>query len=278
MTAISLPRCAAHDISGTVGLMDLTMRILPKAAVILAMAALPTAGQAIGAPQAQPAAKPAILLPDGDTQTTQYDPSKGFPDRNGNLSGMMFVIPAKEMTAFTDKSEDRQLDRVSRAEAGADLAIKLVFTGVKPDPNGVVNLTYDLKITGPDGKLYGTSDYHSLVAVIGQVGPEQALYDNRAQVIHLQFDPKDKPGAYRIDAVLHDRIAGIDLPLTTQVEMLPPGYVAPESASTPTAAATDVGQTASATMAEDVQPAAETAPDKTAPAKAKSRRKRRHRH
>lgn len=210
------------------------MRILPNTVLLIAFAALPMAAQATVTPQAQPDSKPAILLPDGSTQTTQYDPTQGFPNRNGDLSGMLIVIPAKEMAAFTDKSDDRQLDRVSRAEAGANLAIKLVFTGVKPDPNGVANLTYDLKVTGPDGKLYAKSDYHNLVAIIGQVGPEQAVYDNRAQVIQLQFDPGDAPGVYKIDAVLHDRIAKIDLPMTESVELLPKGYVAPVPSPSPT--------------------------------------------
>jgi hypothetical protein len=237
------------------------MRILPNTALLIAFAALPMAAQATVTQQAQPDSKPAILLPDGSTKTTQYDPTQGFPNRNGDLSGMLIVIPAKEMAAFTDKSDDRQLDRVSRAEAGANLAIKLVFTGVKPDPNGVANLTYDLKVTGPDGKLYARSDYHNLVAIIGQVGPEQAVYDNRAQVIQLQFDPGDAPGVYKIDAVLHDRIAKIDLPMTTSVELLPKGYVAPVPAPSPsptdiTPPPTDTAQAASS--AEAAAPPAAT--------------------
>jgi hypothetical protein len=251
------------------------MRILPNTALLIAFAALPLAAQATVTPQAQPDSKPAILLPDGSTQTTQYDPTQGFPNRKGDLSGMLIVIPAKEMAAFTDTSDDRQIDRVSRAEAGAGLAIKLVFTGVKPDANGVANLTYDLRVTGPDGQLYAKSDYHNLVAAIGQVGPKQAVYDNRAQVIQLQFDPGDAPGSYKIDAVLHDRIAKIDLPMTTSVELLPvhASAVTPVTApAAPQASPNDASANAAAA------PSASTSAVADAPVKAKPKRKKHRKH
>lgn len=209
-------------------------------ALLAAMPSVPAhaddAQNSTNSSQAAPSTtKPAILVPDGNaTSTTDYSPGRGFPDKAGDLSGMMVVIPQKEMAEFSTPGGDRHLDRVSRAEAGASLAIKLVFTGVKADANGVANLTYDLKITGPDGKLYSGSDYHSLPALIGQIAPGDGVYDNRDKVVLLQFEPGDPQGAYKIEAVLHDRIAKVDLPLQTSV-VLVPKMVAP--APEPAAAA-----------------------------------------
>jgi len=231
----------------------------------LAIAALPLWAHA--APLQNSAAgetRPPILVPNGTT-TTQYDPQQGFPDKAGGLSGMMVVIPQKEMANFAEPGADRQLDQVSRAEAGASLAIKLVFTGVRPDANGVANLTYDLKVTGPDGKLYGNSDYHSLTALIGQVGEGGAVYDNRDKVILLQFDPGDAPGVYKIEAVLHDTVAKLDLPLRTQVEYVLPVAAASMATPVPAAAPAEASVAASAASTD------------AAPAQPKTRKHKRHR-
>ena len=240
--------------------------------------AAPVAGQAAVTPKALPAAKPAILLPDGGAQTAQYDPAQGFPDRNGALSAMLVVIPQKETAVFAGQGEDRHIDRVSRAEPGANLAIKLVFVGVRPDANGVANLTYDLKVTDPEGKLYAGSDYHNLTALIGQVGDAKAVYDNRDQVILMQFEPKDTPGVYKIDAVLHDRVAKLDLPLTASVELLRTGLPTPPATPAPGADATP--QTPAAQTPAAQTPAVQTPAQtlaKAAPKRVKHRRRRKHR-
>ncbi len=227
-------------------------------------------------PQQQPTATPGdakapVLLPNS-TATTKYDPSRGFPDHNGDLSGMLVVIPQAELSEF-DRPADagRHLDRVARAEPGAKLAIKLVFTGVKPDWNNNVNVTYDLQVVGPDGKIYGKSNYHGMVAAEGRVpvnsGP--ALYDNRPQVVVIQFEPRDPVGLYRVKAVMHDKVSGLDLPLDAGVELLAKG------APVATAVAPQAGAAASAAAQSSMAPVADdgdTTPTKT---KKKHRRHRR---
>ncbi len=239
----------------------------------------PSPTQPAQLPQQQPTATPGdakapVLLPNS-TATTKYDPSRGFPDHNGDLSGMLVVIPQAELSEF-DRPADagRHLDRVARAEPGAKLAIKLVFTGVKPDWNNNVNVTYDLQVVGPDGKIYGKSNYHGMVAAEGRVpvnsGP--ALYDNRPQVVIIQFEPKDPVGLYRVRAVMHDKVSGLDLPLDAGVELLAKGApVAAPVAAAPVATATPAA-TAQATMS----PVADDGDDAT-PAKGKKKHHRRRR-
>ncbi|MDI7774726.1 hypothetical protein [Asticcacaulis sp. EMRT-3] len=228
--------------------------------VMLPGLALPGIALAAVTSQPLPVAKPAILLPDSaQATTTQYDPGQGFPDRKGALSGMVIVIPQQEVAVFGKGDDaDRQIDRVSRAEAGADLAIKLVFTGVKADDNGVANLTYDVEVLGPDGKIYGKSDYKGLLAMIGQAGPgDGAVYDNQ-RVVLMQFEPQDMPGTYTVKAVLHDRIARIDLPMQTTVELLPPRSATPAPVAgeaTSAAAASATATSAAAVQAPAAKPA-----------------------
>ena len=178
-------------------------------------------------------AKPPIIVPNSAT-TTQYSPVTGFPDHNGDLSGMLIIIPKAEIAEFSKPSgSERHLDRVSRAEAGAVLAIKLVFVGVKPDWQGQVDVNYDLSITAPDGKTYG-EQYTALSGVKGRVERETGVFDNRNKIVLMQFEDSDLPGIYTIKVVLHDRVSGLDLPLQAQVELIEttpviPGITVPEA-------------------------------------------------
>lgn len=180
--------------------------------------------------------KPPILLPNTAT-TTDYTPQAGFPDHNGAFSAMLVVIPQRELGEFDKPSgSTRQLDRVAKAEAGAVLAIKLVFIGMKPDYYNQANVTYDLQVIAPDGKIYGDSDYKALDALHGQLGDETGVFDNRNKVVLMQFEPQDAPGVYTVKAVLHDNNARLDVPVEATVELLKkPDIEAAQPAATPPA-------------------------------------------
>ena len=200
-------------------------------------------------------AKPVVLVPTGPS-TTQFDPVNGFPDRNGDLSAMLIVIPQQELEVFSKPADERHLDRVSRAEAGAQLALKIVFAGAQPDPQGIGHVTYDLTVTGPDGKVYG-APYKGLEALRGQIGAGHGVYDNRLQVVTLQFEPKDLPGIYTISAVVHDITGARDVATKSSVELLAPGAqpaTAPGPIPAPAAAAS-----ASSDAASPTTPATKTA-------------------
>ncbi len=162
-------------------------------------------------------------------KTTTYDPAAGFPDRNGPLSGMLVVIPKSEMAAFGQPGT-RHLDRVARAEPGADLALKVVFTGPQLDEAGAADVTYDLQVFRPDGKLYGASDYRGLEAVHGKV-PAGGVFDNRSRVVLLSFDPEDPAGTYTVKATLHDTVGKRDLPLMTSIDLIAKASPAPAPGS-----------------------------------------------
>jgi hypothetical protein len=183
-------------------------------------------------------AKPAVVVPQ-TTTTTDYNPAQGFPDRNGRFSAMLVVVPQQELTQFAKPSgEGRQLSRVNRAEAGAVLAIKVLYTGLAADKNGNGEVTYDVQVYQPDGTLYAGSDYHHLAGSRGPIGDGQAVYDNREKVVLIQFEPQDKPGIYTIKATARDEVAQLAVPLQTQVELLAASPVSAQSAPAVTAAPT----------------------------------------
>ena len=229
-----------------------------------------TAQQPI-APVTTSGAKPAALVAN-TTTTTQYDPGKGFADHNGAFSAMLVVIPKGEMQEFDQPAgAARHLDRVARAEPGAQLAVKLVFVGVKPDWNANANVTYDLQVIGPDGKIYGHSDYKGLVALQGRVATtgDPAMFDNRPKVVIMQFEPQDTIGLYKIRAVLHDNVASLDVPLEAGVELLrKDAVVAPAPAPAPAAPAF-ASASGSASSASSAQSSMAPLPDDPAPARKK---------
>lgn len=168
-----------------------------------------------------PAGAGVTLMPE-KPGAVEYDPKTGFPDHNGRFSAMVIVIPQSQLTEF-DKADGgaRQISRVARAEPGAQLAIKLVFTGLSGDSNGTGEVTYDLKVLTPDGQIYAASDYNHLAAVRGQVGDGRRVFDNRTKVVLMSFDPQDKPGIYTIKAVVRDEVAHLEVPLATTIELVP---------------------------------------------------------
>ncbi len=226
-------------------------------------------------PQAKGGAQPPAMVANSPT-TTQYNPANGFPDHNGALSAMLVVIPKGELQEFDAPSGNgRHLDRVSRAEPGAQLAIKIVFVGVKPDWNANANVTYDLQVLGPDGKIYGHSDYKNIPALQSHIATtgEAGLYDNRPKVVIMQFEPDDQVGLYKIKAVLHDNVAKLDLPLEAGVELLQKGaVVAAKGAPATPAAQASASSSASSSADASMSPVADD--DSAAPKK----KKRHHRH
>ncbi len=170
------------------------------------------------------------LMPDKPA-AIEYDPKTGFPDHNGGFSAMVIVIPQQQLGEF-EKTDggSRQISRVSRAEVGAQLAIKLVFTGLDADSNGNGEVTYDLKVLTPDGQIYAGSDYSHLAALRGPVGDGRRVYDNRTKVVLMSFDPQDKPGIYTVKAVARDEVSEREVPLATTIELLPVGAPKVETA------------------------------------------------
>ncbi len=209
------------------------MREFLAGLTLMGWAAIGWAATPVLAQGAPSEVKPPILVPQASS-TTNYDPRSGFPDHNGKLSGMLVVIPKAELSEFGGPSgSDRHLDRVSRAEPGAALALKLVFIGVEADWKGNANVTYDLQITGPDGRIYAGSDYKALSAIHGPIGDGKGVFDNRDKVVLLQFEPQDAVGVYAIKTILHDKVSQVDLPLEAKVELISKNRLLPAPAVLP---------------------------------------------
>jgi hypothetical protein len=146
----------------------------------------------------------------------------GFPNRNGPLSAIMLFIPQSELAEFDRPADEGpHLSLLHKAHVGDVVAIKIMFAGAQNGADGAMDVTYDLKVTQPDGAVYSNTDEKGLAAVKSVPSEPTFVYDNRLVVVALRFEDKDLKGVYRAQAILHDNASGRDIPLTAEIELIP---------------------------------------------------------
>ena len=107
---------------------------------------------------------------------------------------------------------------VSKAKRGDVLAIKIVFAGMDLTEDLNADVTYDLKILRPDGKIYDRTDLKNMEVLKTKLPTRFRVFDNRS-FLKLRFEPQDKLGKYKIIAALHDNVGKKTIPLTTEIEL-----------------------------------------------------------
>ena len=146
---------------------------------------------------------------------------QGFADRDGPFSAMMLFIPHSELPEF-DKPSDQgpHITNLRTAKVGDVVAVKIVFDNPQANSDGIIDVTYDVKVTAPNGEVYSGADHQGLEAIRVHVGSDTiGVFDNRAQTLALRLEAKDLPGTYKATAVLHDNIAGRHVPLRAEIEL-----------------------------------------------------------
>lgn len=169
--------------------------------VVLSLGGVAEATPPVAAPQAAP---------------TVMD---GFPNRDGPLSAIVLIIPEAELAEF-DKPFDQapNLSLMHSARVGEVVALKILFAWPQRDADGAIDVTYDVKIIGPDGKPYG-EEYKGLEAIRHKVGPTNGVFDNVRAILKLSFEPSDARGVYRFVVVLHDNNGDRHIPMTADLEL-----------------------------------------------------------
>lgn len=177
------------------------MRLQVLLATILALA---LGGVAQAAPDAPASAGPTVL--------------NGFPNRDGPLSALVLIIPEAELVEF-DKPFDQapHLSLLHSARVGETVALKILFAHPERDADGAIDMTYDVRIIGPDGKPYG-DEYKGLEAIRQRVAADNAVFDNVRAILKLSFEPGDARGVYRFVVVLHDNVGDRHIPMTADLE------------------------------------------------------------
>ena len=136
------------------------------------------------------------------------------------FDAQILLMPESELVEF-DKPSDQQpritlLDQVSLEDK---VALKLVFFGMATDENGAVDVTYDLRVTRPDGSRMEDGTHEDLVAYQGPIGNPNNVYNSETTLV-LSFDPGDSAGDYDIRMVVRDNISDRDVSLRKSLSLV----------------------------------------------------------
>jgi hypothetical protein len=134
--------------------------------------------------------------------------ARAFPHRDGDFSAMMIVTDPKIATkAFSGPGGDVvHIKEMNKARAGDKRTIIVVFAGMVLSPEYMANVTYDVQLIDPKGKVY--TDQKDLEVLKQKVPTRFRLFSNLSgkSAILLSFDRKDTPGSYQIKVVLKDNV------------------------------------------------------------------------
>ena len=101
---------------------------------------------------------------------------------------------------------------------GQQLDVVVAFGGATTDRSGNTDVTYDVKITKPDGSESVAGK--DLIAHRGRA-TNPKLVSHPTEMLKLSFSPKDAPGKYRIAATIKDHVAKIEVSVAQEVKLLP---------------------------------------------------------
>lgn len=110
-----------------------------------------------------------------------------------------------------------QIAPTTRAHRGDSVYLPVFFTGFALDPHLDANVTYDLKVMSPVGKVYYLGN--DLPALHARV-PARFYVQLAKDTATLRFEPGDPLGTYTISALVRDHVGQRQVQLTARVELL----------------------------------------------------------
>ena len=146
--------------------------------------------------------------------------AKPFPNRDGDFSAMMVITDESALKEYEKpSSEGLHFQEASKAKRGDILAIKIVFAGMELTNELMSDVTFDLQVLDPEGKIYDKTDLKALEALKARIPKRFSVFDNRS-FIKIRFEPKDKLGKYQFVATIHDNVGKKSIPLKKEVELV----------------------------------------------------------
>ena len=131
----------------------------------------------------------------------------------------LIMMPEAQLPEF-DKPSDQipHVELMSRAKVGDRVALKLVFHSMALREDTSCDVTFDIKVTKPDGSPYSGTAHENLLALKGAIPNPNNMY-NSDTVLVLEFEPDDPLGKYAIEVVIRDNIGQTDLTLKENITL-----------------------------------------------------------
>lgn len=159
---------------------------------------------------------PIELAPVENNGSTQDLPPLSITDnqgRSGDLGVQLWMTAGKEFYTQWKSHQAKNLLAVKRALRNTPVSTVLFFTGETPDAKGLYNVNYDIKVSRPDGTVYGSQN--NVVALNGALpkGADNQDWQVAKNYIAINIDPEDPAGLYKVDVFVTDQVTHKSVPL-----------------------------------------------------------------
>jgi hypothetical protein len=170
----------------------------------------------LSAPSAQSIAKDTVALP-GEKEAwsingTPVSDSDNLKSKNGFGASLWIINDASFFDAW-NKPETPTLRITNTAIRNQPVFISIIFTNPGTDDSGKANVTADVTITSPDGKIYGEFKDTEVWQ------REYPFGDNTTQLavdhFGIKIEDHEQLGTYGVVAVITDKIRKTTLVLKT---------------------------------------------------------------
>ena len=143
-----------------------------------------------------------------------------FAQNSSPFQVQAYIVSGQDFFQNWNKEMDKQGDKkyasLETAKRGDDLSVAILFTGASKDPNGFARITFNLKMTKPDGKVISADNMR------GAQGP---MPDEIQRSWYLANDKPslknliDIPGDYTFEITVVDQMARENKPLTLKLKV-----------------------------------------------------------
>jgi hypothetical protein len=105
------------------------------------------------------------------------------------------------------------------AKTGDKIAAVVIFMGMELAEDLAADVTYDITVTGPDGKTYTGTSYKDLQLLKDKVPVRFNVFDSRPALLMVRFEPQDQRGKYRVDVTVHDKVGKKTVKVTKEITL-----------------------------------------------------------
>ncbi|MGH9749069.1 MAG: hypothetical protein ACRD6R_03995 [Candidatus Polarisedimenticolia bacterium] len=110
-----------------------------------------------------------------------------------------------------------QLRTTTATRRGGNVAAIIMFRGCKPDANGNCDAEVDFRLLRPDKTLYGEQKQAELWK--GKPAPPGDYLQVGLGIFGIRVEPDDPFGTYTFEATVRDRLAKMQVVLTTELRV-----------------------------------------------------------
>ena len=137
----------------------------------------------------------------------------------GNFGAQLWLIADGDFFQNWRKPEIPNIVPISTAIRGQSIYTPIIFYGPTRDDKGLSNVSYDITVRRPDKSVYSTST--ALVGFQGLGPADDRLIILGRNYATITIGANDPAGLYTVEAVVHDNISRVDLPLVQQFVVQP---------------------------------------------------------